>query len=450
MINTKFMKVRRIVIPTLTMAIIASQLLGCAAVSQSELLTMLEKGESIEIEVATPLAEVEQGTEEKLEWLELALKTSNPDLRSKIEESLGIEEKDGLKYGVVYVTPDGEQDNNNTLRVALHNKAFIKALDDKQLSLKNAVLDNYADVEDLSDEKIVALGVNSYFELFADSKDTSAYANADSTITRAEFMAALYRAEAPVSELTANTEFETAVGQNELNIYAQSVVESSYLDIASKSLDNMTYNGTITRAEAVYMVVQRYFSEDIVESTAVSSYVDLKDGGNIAEQQKFIENGTAKNYWKSYELTYALQNPDLGLPTDLYNAMIIAEQKGLLDVICTDNTSRWDEGITKVEAIQLIMEALKQDPTLSTFTDTCHAPIDFTASDKIDVVGPLGPGYRYEATEPTPTVMPDGSTVMVYGSPERPVTSCPPLKPGEKAYFYISGQVILYHGTYTD
>lgn len=38
--HEKFMKIRRLVIPTITMVIIASQLMGCAAVSKSELLSI--------------------------------------------------------------------------------------------------------------------------------------------------------------------------------------------------------------------------------------------------------------------------------------------------------------------------------------------------------------------------------------------------------------------------
>ena len=58
----KFMRIKRLIVPTLTMVIIASQLMGCAATSQSELLKMLDTGQQIEIEIATPISE-EQGEE---------------------------------------------------------------------------------------------------------------------------------------------------------------------------------------------------------------------------------------------------------------------------------------------------------------------------------------------------------------------------------------------------
>lgn len=53
--NKKFMRIKRMVIPVITLTIVASQLMGCAAVSQSELLSMINRGESIEIEVAVPV-----------------------------------------------------------------------------------------------------------------------------------------------------------------------------------------------------------------------------------------------------------------------------------------------------------------------------------------------------------------------------------------------------------
>ena len=43
----KFMRVKRFIIPTLTAVIIASQLMGCAAMTQSELLQAINNGDQI-------------------------------------------------------------------------------------------------------------------------------------------------------------------------------------------------------------------------------------------------------------------------------------------------------------------------------------------------------------------------------------------------------------------
>lgn len=358
----KFMRIKKIIVPTITMVIIASQLMGCAAASQSELLQMINQGDAIEIEVATPINE-EQGEESSLEWEQLALLTTNPDLRKSWDDTLNITPTDTGKNGILYVDAEGNNEPNNTLRVALHNREFVKYLENESdtTKLAEASAGNYVDLESDDIMKSVYMGINGYFNLLPDSSTN--YANPDSTLQRNEFMAMVFRAETPVQELEADTAFSDAVGASDYNIYAQGVAQDSYLDLASKSLNNLTANGTITRAEAIYTIVSRYFADDLknVDTNGVT-FTDAKDGGNIAEQQKFIEDGTQKDYWKSYELTYALQNPDNGLPTDLFKALAVAKDKGLIT-----SETRWDEALTKSEAIELLVTALMQETGVTEF-----------------------------------------------------------------------------------
>ncbi len=380
----RFMHIKRIVIPTITMVIIASQLMGCAAASQSELLQMINQGDAIEIEIATPINQ-EQGTESALDWEELALLTTNPDLRKSWDSTLNITTTDTGKNGVLYVDADGNNEPNNTLRVALHNREFLKYLDSETdtLTLAEAVQNNYADLEATdSTMKAIYMGINGYFNLLPDSSPN--YANPDSTLQRNEFMAMVYRAETPVQDLTPDTDFANAVGSSDYNIYAQGVVTNSYLDLQSKSLNNLTANGTITRAEALYLLVSRYFSDDLknVDTKGVT-FSDAKDGGDIAGEQKFIEDAKEKDYWKSYELTYAIQNPDGGLPTDLYKALVVAKNKGLIS-----NETRWDEALTKSEAIEFLVDTLRQETGIQSFNakqglvDGYEVTIDSTVSEE--------------------------------------------------------------------
>lgn len=358
----RFMNIKRIVIPTITMVIIASQLMGCAAVSQSELLQMINQGDAIEIEVATPINQ-EQGTESAIDWQELASLTTNDTLRDSWDDILMITPTDTGKNGVLYVDVEGNNEPNNTLRVALHNSEFLKYLDGEADSLKlsNAVQGNYADLDDTTTAKALYMGINGYFNLLPDSSPN--YANPDATLQRNEFMAMVFRAETPVQDLTPDTTFADAVGQSDYNIYAQGLAGNSYLDTASKSLNNLTANGTITRAEALYLLVSRYFSDDMASVDVKGvTFSDAKDGGDIAAKQKFIEDAKEKDYWKSYELTYAIQNPDDGLPTDLYKALVVAKAKGLV----TD-TTRWDEALTKSEAIEFLVKTLRQEKGITQF-----------------------------------------------------------------------------------
>lgn len=162
------------------------------------------------------------------------------------------------------------------------------------------------------------------------------------------------RAETAVNdELVEDMDFTNAVGESEFNRYAQEVVDSSYLDIESKSLNNQAYNNSITRAEAIYLLMNRYFSDELesVDTKGVA-FNDCKDGGDIGEKQQFA----GKERAKLYELAYMLQNPDKGVSTDLYKAIVLANEKQII----LGNTC-WDEAITKSEALEMLIETLRQE-----------------------------------------------------------------------------------------
>ena len=57
---SKFMKIKRIIIPFISLVILTSQLMGCAAMSQEEAASELANGTEVEIELAEPSGEQEQ------------------------------------------------------------------------------------------------------------------------------------------------------------------------------------------------------------------------------------------------------------------------------------------------------------------------------------------------------------------------------------------------------
>ena len=354
------MDVKRIIIPTITMVIIASQLLGCASVSQSELLQMINAGDEIEIEIASPRAEAEQGEATSILWEQLALLQSNPELRKAWDDTLSITMTDTGKNGMLYVDADGNNVNNNTLRVALHNREFQKAISDEATSIElaNGALNQYADIEVDEEAKAIYAGINGYFNLLPDNLEN--YANPDSTLDRAEFMAMVMRAETPVTDdLEADEAFAAAVGQNDLNIYAQALASDAYLNLSDKSLNNMTYNGTISRAEAVYLLMNHYYADELdTVNTKDATLNDATDGGDIASKQQFA----GKDYATSYTLAYATQNPDKGCPTALYEALVLAEQKGIISA-----DTRWDEALTKTEAVELLVSVFMDEDGIPEF-----------------------------------------------------------------------------------
>lgn len=361
------MDVKRIIIPTITMVIIASQLMGCAAASKSELLTLLEQGDQIEIEVASPINQ-EQGEEQTLDWIQLDQLQTVPELRKEMDDIFKIVPVADTKNGVFYVDLEGNQNGNNTLYNTFMNNKFRTYWEDEITLAKvaEAALDTYVDVEfDGTDyQQAVYMAMNGYFNLLADA--TPGYSNPDSTLNRLEAMAALFKAEHPVTNtLSEDKEFAQAVDSSNSNpntIYASNLSEQSFLDIDSGSLDNMTANGTITRGEFVYMLVQQYFKSDYDEADPKADcYDDTINGGDIASKQKFIENGEAKKYWQSYELTYAIQNPDKGCPERMYKALVVAFEKGIIQ----DADSRWDEALTKSDFMELLTNAYGALPTVT-------------------------------------------------------------------------------------
>ena len=363
----KFMDVKRIIIPTLTLVIIASQLMGCAATSKSELLTLLEQGDQIEIEVASPINQ-EQGEEQTLDWIQLDQLQTVPELRKEMDDIFKIVHQNNTKNGVFYVDLEGNQNGNNTLYNTFMNNKFGNYWNDEITLAKvaEASLNTYVDVDFDGEDPYQAVysAFNGYFNLLADS--TPGYSNPDSTLNRLEAMAALFKAEHPVTDtLSKDTDFNAAVdsaNKNPNTIYASNLSEQSYLDISSGSLDNMTANGTMTRGEFVYMLVQQYFKSDYdAADPKADCFEDTINGGDIASKQKFIEDGTEKKYWQSYELVYSLQNPDKGCPERMYKALVVAFNKGIIQ----DTNSRWDEALSKSDFMELLTNAYSALPTVT-------------------------------------------------------------------------------------
>lgn len=402
------MSVKRVIVPTITMLIIASQLMGCSSVSQSEMLQMINQGDAIEIEVAVPLNQ-EQGTEKTVEWTQLDQLTSQPELRSSMENIFKIVAfGDNSKNGVFYVNLDGEQDGNNTLYNVFANNKFREGYWNNvavQRELAQASAENYADIdyEEGNYKRAMLAGINGYFNILNDSE--TGFANMDSTITRLEAMSALFKAENPVTDtLSEDSEFREAVdagNTNEYTIFASNLSEQSYLDISSGSLDSHTANGTITRGELVYMIVQEYFKTEYDNVDIKGEcYADTVNGGNIAVAQKFIEGENKKEHWQSYELSYALQNPDKGCPERMYKALLVANEKGII----VDKDSRWEEGATKEDFLEMLTNAYLALPSqVSAERGTGEAPVQSEApTTEHEETGELGNGTSEDAELETP------------------------------------------------
>lgn len=356
------MRVRKITISTLTLLIIASQLMGCASATQKEMLEMYNNNQSVTIEIAEPINQ-EQGTEVHIDWEELAYLDSYEAFRMSIDDAIGITTHgDAGKNGVLYVDLDGNHTNNSTLYYAFANQKFRDNVwnnsDISKVFIEEAQ-NIYTDVE--SDKASLLAGYNAYYNLLNDSEP--GYANMHSTISRLEAMSMIFKADTPVYEIEINEDFAATVENEQLAPYAQEMNNYCFLKTDNLSLDGNTANSTITRAEFVYMIVQRYFADDYAKVTGEEScYSDAKNGGDVATEIKLIttdkETGETivKKRCESYELAYCIRDEKAGMPEELYKALVVAQQKGLI----TGTESRWSDGLIKGEALTILTNAYMQ------------------------------------------------------------------------------------------
>lgn len=390
------------IIPMMTMVIIASQLMGCASASSKEFLALLDKGEAIEIEVALPES-IEEGTEKAFEWVQLDQLSTYPEFRRAMDDALFITNfGDNSKNGILYVDLEGNHAGNNTLYNAFANNAFRENYwenEEVQKQVQEAVLEVYADVE-AETEGIKVAALNAYYNLLPDAEPN--YFNGESLINRGEFMAMLYRSENPVKELESNEEFTALVGESDNTDFAYSLAEDSYLSTSDKSLNTKTFNGTMTRGEAIYMLMNHFYGDELSSYTNSPSLPDIKNGGDIAQKQKF-----EGDYGTSVELMYALQNADSGAPEEIYKAVALAYDKGIIN---STEDSRWDEGITKEESLTFLTSTLSSMPTKGSYqqgasssdseTSTeVETEVDTPAGAVVEITTPEDEAYQQQLIE---------------------------------------------------
>lgn len=347
--SERFIKVKRVAVPVMCIMMALTQLTGCGVASSKELTAMLDNGEVIEVSVELPEASQElHGT--PVEWRALAELTDQEDLRKEIDNALGVISYGESKNGVLYVNPETEEwEPNNTLEAVFKNKAYHEVAEDEDVveEISKAVADAYTDLDDKSStEEIQLAAINAYFNLFPSDEDTNEF-NGGAYLTRGQYMCGFARAHLQAQNgIKASEDTIKQVGDSQYAPYAELVSDSAYLDIASGSLNEENMNGLITRAEVAYMLAKTYYSDEMDAATKKSkTYSDVKDAGDMAEKAET----TDKQQYKAANLTYMVENPKDGLDEDLYKAMVVAYNHGFFG---NTSESRWDEPITKEEALQ--------------------------------------------------------------------------------------------------
>lgn len=343
----KYMKIKRVILPTITMVIIASQLFGCASATKQDTYNMLQESTEIELEYVVPdYDSTEDSKVELLPWLQLASLETHPELRTAFEELLGVTvSEDGTKTGIIYTDETGKANQNNTLFNALgKNNLFIDTIrDTEQLEkIESIASDNYTDIEE---NQGVSAVINAYFELLPDQEDGQF--DGDATISRAQAMTLVMRATTPVNEAQApeeDADFTKAVGETQYTNFAAPMNEYTYLN-TENGLNDKTFNTTMSRGEYIYLLTKYIYGDTYAqrmeeaakEDETLSddlSLTNIKDGGDISLQD-------------------AINNVENGLPTDMYQTLARAVALGFI----TEDNLNWDEAITKSEAITLFIDA---------------------------------------------------------------------------------------------
>lgn len=368
----KVMSKKRVIISVvsliilISLIILVSRLTGCFATSSKDMVKMIDKGKTITLELASPSYDIkEKGKQqEELDWVQLdQLKTFNQGFRQEFDEvfNINIVTEKGVngKSGCLYVDEAGDREGNTTLEDAFRNKTFVtKYWDSSEVKGKMVKLGNgvYTDVAD-SDNDAIAASINAYYNLMPDATNPESF-NGTQSLTREQFYELVYKTENGVQEIEIDKNFETAVGGATSHTkFAQGVDEYGFLSVENKSLDGNSYSGSISRSEAIYMLVNKHFKDEMSKVTGKEkAFKDNKNAGDLALKAGFkykdkeSKEIVAKDRWQSYTLAYMLKNNNKGMQEEVYKAMVVAKNLGLL----TSDESRWDEPLSKSESIMLI------------------------------------------------------------------------------------------------
>lgn len=338
------MKARKMIIAVFALTL-AVQMTGCK--------NDMDTNKPIVIDVSVSDSDVASKAE--LNWTELGKLTDYEKMRTAVDTIFGNEIVDGVKYGAFYLDKDEKQCTNNTLSVVLGNQFVAEEMKGSALiDSLNSSLD--AIYTDLSDSDRTAAMFNAYFNLLPDS--TPNYFNGGDTLSRAEAMALVTRATTPVKSLPAVDGFEDAVTGTDYDQYINYAAQqnaNSYINTQDKSLTADNFKGAMSRAEFVYLVMNEVYGTENVQSfdtaSASASLKDCTNAGDLSAELKIADADRCN----AYTLSHSLQNVDKGVTEELYKSLVMAVEKGII----TPET-RWNEGITKAEAIEIVVNAFNQ------------------------------------------------------------------------------------------
>ena len=344
----KYMKIKRVIIPTLTMVMISSMLFGVTACGKKDTYNMLQESTEIELEYAVPDydSNAEESKVELLPWLQLSSLETHPELRTAFEELVGVTGTTGNKEGILYYNPATQKaEQNVTLYMATKNSAMSAyfANIDAMTKFGEMAAENYTDI-DVDDVNAPYAAINAYFELLPDQEDGQF--DGDATISRAQAMALLMRATTQVNESQApdeDADFTAKVGETQYTNFAAPMDEYAYLN-TSTGLNEQSFNGTMTKGEFIALVTN-YIRADYVATLKESGYTDLYSDTSDVTISTVSDAGNIK-------YSEAISDASKGVPTDLYETFKLAIKNGYL---AESDLEDWDSALTKADAVSLFI-----------------------------------------------------------------------------------------------
>ena len=364
------MKAKKIIIGVFAV-VLAMQMTGCK--------NNIDTSKPVVIDVSVSENDIESKAE--LTWTELGELKTCEKMRTAVDTVFGNDIVGGVKYGPFYIDKAGNQCTNNTLKVVLGNRYVaemfatggnvdIEKVDSSNLGAIESTTDSDEDAStamtesfnsslasvynDLSDSDQSPALFNAYFNLLPDS--TPNYFNGGDTLSRAEAMSLVTRATTPVQSLNVSDDFTSAVTGTDYDQYinyAAQQNENSYINTNDKSLTADNFKGAMSRAEFIYLIMNEIYGADEVQNydTSKTTLKDCTNAGNLSEELKIADSDRCNGY----TLKYSLENVDKGVTEKLYKSIAMAADKG---IITTE--TRWNEGITKSEAIEIVVNAFMQ------------------------------------------------------------------------------------------
>ena len=360
------MKARKIMIAVFA-TVLAVQMTGCK--------DAVDTKKPVVIEVSVSEKDIEPKTE--LTWIELGKLTDCTEIRETVDMYFGnyADEDSGLKYGPFYIDTTGTQCTNKvvlgnryvaemfatggTVDIEKLNPTNLGAIEVSEettedgTSAMESAFNNSLDAiyTDLSDSDRTPALINAYFNLLPDS--TPNYFNGGDTLSRAEAMALVTRATTPVMTLTAVDGFEESVTGTDYDQYinyAAQQNDNAYINTSDKSLTTDNFKGAMSRAEFIYLVMNNVYTTEAVQAfdTTNTALKDCINAGDLSAELKISDSDRCNGY----TLSHSLKNVDKGVAEELYKSIAMAADKGII----TPET-RWNEGITKAEAIEIVFNA---------------------------------------------------------------------------------------------